>query len=271
LALVSKFKQMKNIAIIVVCLLVVHVLSAQQKYVPEIIAHRGASSLAPENTLAAFRLGWQQAKAVETDAYLTADKRIVLIHDGTTQRTTGRTYKVSETHSDTLRMLDAGGWKSVRYAGEKIPFIEEALAILPKHKTLVIHIKSGAAIIAPLKQALIASGKEKQCVIISFDYTTLATFKTEMPSVPMYFLINKLTPLHYANSIDLVKQARIEGLDVSCDYVVPELVTQCKAAGVSIYAYTVDNIQEAEILKALHVDGITTNIPGVMSNELWKK
>ena len=77
-----------------------------------IIAHRGASWLAPENTVAASRLAWDLgADAVECDIWLSKDNRIICIHDATTKRTTGEDFRVSETDSETLRKLDAGSFK----------------------------------------------------------------------------------------------------------------------------------------------------------------
>ena len=79
----------------------------------ELVAHRGASEEAPENTLAAFRLGWQQADACELDIYLTKDGQIAVLHDATTKRTTGVDKPVSQQTMDELKGLDAGRWKDV--------------------------------------------------------------------------------------------------------------------------------------------------------------
>ena len=80
----------------------------------EIIAHRGASYLAPENTLASVKLGWQKDADVEVDVYLSKDNRIVVIHDSTTKRTSGGTdLKVSESDSQELRKLDVGSFKAL--------------------------------------------------------------------------------------------------------------------------------------------------------------
>ena len=96
--------------------------------IPEIVAHRGFSDIAPENTLAAINLAWKiGCPCVECDVYLTKDHRIMLMHDKSTKRTTGKDLYMAETGSDQLRNLDAGFWKDPQYAGEKIPFLEEVL------------------------------------------------------------------------------------------------------------------------------------------------
>jgi len=84
----------------------------------EIVAHRGASWDAPENTVAAWRLAWEQgADAAELDTYLTKDGKMVVLHDGSTQRTTGVDLRVAETTLAELRALDAGKWKGEQFAG----------------------------------------------------------------------------------------------------------------------------------------------------------
>src|SRR5262245_24153707 len=99
----------------------------------EIIAHRGASHDAPENTVASFQEAWRQkADSAELDIQLTKDGRIVVLHDSTTKRTTGTDLKVSEQTLAELRKLDAGSWKGEKFKGEKLPTLAEMLATAPK-------------------------------------------------------------------------------------------------------------------------------------------
>ena len=108
---------------------------------PIVIAHRGASHDAPENTLEAFRLAWEQgADAIEGDFRLTADRRIVCIHDATTARTGDRTLRVSRSRFDALRRVDVGAWKGARWRGASIPSLEEVLACVPAGKRLFIEL-----------------------------------------------------------------------------------------------------------------------------------
>src|SRR5690554_3096282 len=100
---------------------------------PELIAHRGASWLAPENTLASVVLAWEMdADAVEIDIYLTSDNQIVLFHDATTKRTAGRDGLVEEQTLEQLRELDVGSWKGPQWEGEKIATLDQALATVPE-------------------------------------------------------------------------------------------------------------------------------------------
>ena len=100
----------------------------------EIIAHRGSAHLAPENTLGAFQLGWQETTICELDVRLTADGRLVVIHDDTTKRTTGADLKVAERTLSELQRLDAGFGKGEKWSGEKLPSLEDVIAAMPADK-----------------------------------------------------------------------------------------------------------------------------------------
>ena len=107
-------------------------------------AHRGAMDTHPENTLPAFREAIKcGAHMIEFDVYLTKDKRLVVIHDSTVDRTTDGKGKVAELTFDEIRALDAGSWKSPEFKGEKIPTLKETLAVMPKNIWLNVHLKGG--------------------------------------------------------------------------------------------------------------------------------
>jgi glycerophosphoryl diester phosphodiesterase len=117
------------------------------------IAHRGASFLAPENTVAAAKLAWELgADAVEVDIHLSKDNRIMVIHDKDTKRTCSgkKNLTIADSPSTLLRDLDAGIWKDPKYKGEKIPFLTEIIETVPEGKTLVVEIKCGSEVIPPL-------------------------------------------------------------------------------------------------------------------------
>ena len=119
----------------------------------DIVAHRGASFDAPENTVASAKLGWNQdADAVEIDIYLSKDGRIVVLHDPDTKRTTGVVGKAAEMSSSDLRALDAGSWKGTAWKDEKIPFLEEIIATVPAGRRLFIEIRCGPEILPELER-----------------------------------------------------------------------------------------------------------------------
>src|SRR5262249_52335116 len=126
----------------------------------DIIAHRGASLDAPENTLASARLGWEQgADAVEVDVRQSRDGHIVVIHDAHTRRT-ARVRKRVRAHSlAELRALDVGRWKHRHFAGERIPTLNEVIETVPPGKRLFVEIKSGPECLPQFVDTVKRSGK----------------------------------------------------------------------------------------------------------------
>lgn len=259
----------RSLSLFVFILCIVPVKSQETISKTMIIAHRGASFDAPENTVASARLAWKQnADAVELDIHLSADNRIMVIHDEDTKRTTGVNCKIAFTNSDSLRILDAGSWKNELYAGEKIPFLEEMLETVPDGKKLVIEIKSDKKIVPYLKQVINNSGKREQCIIISFDFEALAAAKASMSSIPAYFLSSKIDLDTFENLADQLRYNQIDGLDLHYATISPELSDICKKKNIPLLSWTVDNADIAEKLIQLGVIGIATNRPQEMRNQL---
>ena len=241
----------------------------------EIIAHRGSSYTAPENTMASVRLGWEENADVEVDVHLSKDNRIVVIHDSTTKRTSGIDLKVSETTSQRLHQLDVGSFKSEKFAGEQIPFLEDVIETIPPGRKLYVEIKSGAETLPYLEGIILDSGRAEQIVIIGFDFDTVATSKRMMPDIPTYWLKgtkkNKQTEKwipHDPKVVQQVKQAGLDGVDFHYAGINKTFADAVKAAGLKFYVWTVDNVQEAARLKKLGVDGITTNRPAWLRERL---
>lgn len=234
----------------------------------EIIAHRGASFDAPENTVASTKLAWEQgADAVETDIYLSKDGRIMCIHDENTKRTTGVDYIVKETLSETLRTLDAGSFKDPAFKGEKIPFLEEILAAIPKGKGLVIEIKCGKEVLPILKKVLEKAGRNKNISIIAFDFQTITEAKATFPEIPCYWLCSNADL--YKKNINLAVAAGLDGVSLSYGIISEAVSGQLKKLNLKLYAWTVDDADEAKRLVSLGVKGITTNRPGWLRQQLF--
>jgi glycerophosphoryl diester phosphodiesterase len=241
----------------------------------EIIAHRGASYQAPENTMAAVTLGWEKRANVEVDVYLSKDNRMVVIHDASTKRTAGGVdLKVKESTADQLRALDVGSFKAKEFAGERIPFLAEVVRSIPPKQKLYIEIKCGQEILPALRQLLVESGKISQVVIIGFNLETVAESK-KLIDVPTYWLKgtdkDKNTKQWIPHDPKLVQTAKdkgLDGLDVDFAGVTEEFVRAAKAAGQKLYVWTVDDPAEARRLVQLGVDGITTNRPDWLRERL---
>src|SRR5687768_4666340 len=156
----------------------------------EIIAHRGASHDAPENTLSAMKLAWEQnADAIELDLWLSKDGRIVIIHDSNTKRLGGTTNHVARQTWAELQHADVGAWKHARFTGERIPTLESILATIPPGKRAVLEIKCGPEILPEVGRVIAKSGrKPNELAIISFRFDTLRESKKEFPQLEHYFL-----------------------------------------------------------------------------------
>lgn len=238
---------------------------------PLIVAHRGASHEAPENTLAAIALGWTEgADAAEFDVQLTRDDHIVALHDHTLRRTAGLNRPVAETTLADVRALDAGSWKHPRHAGEKIPLLSEILAALPDGKRLVVELKTGPAIVAPLARDLAASAIEPARIdLISFNVDTLRAAHAALPAHATFLLGPDSTEddgrrddANLDRLITLALDSGFTGLDLAQDWPIDDtLIARVRAAGLRLYTYTVNDAAVARRLAAAGIDAITTDRP----------
>lgn len=233
----------------------------------EIIAHRGASFLAPENTVAAANLAWKlNADAVECDIHLTADQKVIVSHDANTKRTTGENMTIKNSHSANLRKLDAGTFKNESYKGEKMPLLEELIATVPTGKKLVVEIKSEPEIIPYLKKIIEAGKKDIQYDFIAFDFKTISLAKDAFPTSPCYWLCSD-TALFQRN-FKLIVGVNLDGVSLNFNMISREIADQVKDEGLELFTWTVDNPEDAKKMVELGVRGITTNKPDVIRKEL---
>ena len=243
-----------------------------------IIAHRGASYAAPENTLAAFRLAWREnADGIEGDFYLSADGHIVCIHDKNTKRTAGVSMDVARSTLAQLRRLDVGSYKGKQWAGERIATLGEVLATVPRGKRIYIEVKCGPEIVPPLKRLLarskLAAGQTK---VICFDKRVITAVKSQIPQIQAFWLTGYkkktlggykpshkqvLASLQATKADGLGTQANLSVIDV-------KLVRALRAARLEFHAWTVNDAKVAARLAALGVDSITTNRPGELRRRL---
>jgi glycerophosphoryl diester phosphodiesterase len=256
----------------------------------DIIAHRGASHDAPENTVASTKLAWKQgADGSECDVWLTRDGQIIVIHDANTKKTAGLDRMVVEQTLAELRELDAGRWKAAKWKGEKLPTLEELIATLPnpeirnpksEHpRRLVIEIKCGPEILPELERVLKASGRPPaQFVIISFNYDVVTQARPRFPDIPILWLhsyrkdkqtgeMPKLPDL-----IARAKAARSDGLNLNHEFPIDAaFVKQVHDASLKLYVWTVNDAVKARELVAAGVDGITTDRPEWLRSQLKRR
>ncbi len=240
-----------------------------------IIAHRGASADAPENTLAAFNLAWQRgADGIEGDFYLSKDGEIVCIHDDTTKRLTGGKVDlaVAETTLADLRKLDVGSWKDPKYVDQRIPTLKEVLATIPSGKRIFIEIKCGPEIVPVLKKQLaeFPQLKPEQITLICFQKNVIAACRKQVPELRSNWLCkyrqNKITRKWSPSSDSILtslKETGASGLGTQAllKVITPEFVKQLRDANYGFHCWTIDDIEVAKRFLALGVDSITTNRP----------
>jgi glycerophosphoryl diester phosphodiesterase len=242
-------------------------LFAQQTF----IAHRGASYLAPENTVAAANLAWElDADAVEIDVYLTKDNRVMVLHDKNTKRTTGgkRNLSIKDTPSLMLRDLDVGSWKDEEYKGEKIPFISEVIETVPDGKNLVVEIKTGSEILPHLKRAIEKSGKQDQMIFICFGWETILETKKEFPNNKCYWLSSSNQGLK--KKMQEANEAGLEGVNLSYKIIDEEVMQMAKENNLDVLTWTVNDPETAKRMTELGVAAITTDRPKWLKEEMKK-
>lgn len=237
---------------------------------PVIIAHRGASYYAPENTIASAMLAWEMgADAVEVDIFLSKDNRVMGIHDSKTLRTSGKDYIVKDTHSSVLRTLDVGSFKDEKYRGEKIPFLEELIATIPPGKELVIELKCGSEAIPYLKEIIDKYGSGKRFSFICFDLKTITDVKNEFPEYPCYWLCGNKESLR--QSIGEVARIGLDGVSLRYNIIDQEVMAMARELDLEVFTYTVNDAVEAKRLMELGVLGITTDRPGWLREQIEQK
>ncbi|HBG04706.1 MAG: glycerophosphodiester phosphodiesterase [Geobacteraceae bacterium GWC2_58_44] len=240
-----------------------------------IIGHRGASLEAPENTLSSFRLAFEQgADGVEADFRLTGDGEIVCLHDDGTARTAGVDLRVEEATLSELRLLDVGAWKGARWAGERIPTLQEVLCALPAGKMLFIELKSGPEIVSPLAALLAGSGvPAAQIRLLCFSADLIRLLKERLPDYRACWLTDYRFRGAWRPSprelLDSLEASRADGL-ASRDRAVLDasLVLALRAHSMEIHVWTVDAASAGRRLCALGVDSVMTNRPGWLRRSL---
>lgn len=233
-----------------------------------VVAHRGASFEAPENTIASINLAWiQNADAVEIDVHLTRDGKVVAHHDKDTTRLTNKVMIIKETDSTNLRMLDVGSYKSPIYKGERIPFLEEAIDTIPPKKILVIEIKSGMNVVPAMTKIIEKSPKKPQIRFISFDYDALLQIKKNFPDNKAVYLLRRL-PKYYLLKFNKINHDLIDGVSLEYSLINQQVIEKARKANLEIHAYTVNDIERARYLKKIGVDSITTDKPKEMLQNL---
>lgn len=229
-----------------------------------VVAHRGSSSVAPQNTLAAFEAAARAgAHAVELDVQLTSDGHVVVIHDETLDATTSGSGWLQDTPLAAVRDLDAGAWFAPAYAGQRVPLLDEVVELLGRHPSvdLLCEVKGewtaeqAARVTGPLR----AAGLADRVVVQSFWPTTVAALRDADPTLRRGLLLAGVddATLELCASLD-VTMANPHGLLLQQD---PTLVTRLHDAGLRVAVWTLNEPEHWAQAVALGVDEIITDRP----------
>ncbi len=241
---------------------------------PLLIAHRGASHAAPENTLSAFKLAWEEgADGIEGDFYLSSDGEIVCIHDADTKRTAGEKLVVAKTPWSKLSTLDVGSWKDPRYAGEKIPRLGDVLDVLPPGKKFFIEIKSGPGIVEPIAKILAEKKADpSQVVLISFDDEVIRACREKLPAYEVHW-ISSLKEFDQGSNAELYAK-RLEATGANgfqfqaTSPVTSDWLAALRRKNLPLTSWTVNDAALARRMIGYGVSHITTDRPGPLRAEL---
>lgn len=244
---------------------------------PLVIAHRGASGVAPENTMASFeqavKLG---ADMIELDVHGSKDGRLIVIHDSSTARTARGNPQgaVADLTLAQLRMLDAGVWKGPGFAGERIPTLDEVLAAFKGRAMLLIELKA-RGIEERVAQAIREAGMEDGVMLQSFDAESVRIMHGLLPEAPAGVLYRDTWILDPAGRgrriVEQVHEVGASFAGMNVGAVSAQLVTTLKNGGLDVFAWTADDDWIFAHLIEAGVDGIITNHPERLLRHLGRR
>jgi glycerophosphoryl diester phosphodiesterase len=222
-----------------------------------VIAHRGASAAAPQNTLAAFRLAIEQgADYVEFDVQESADGEVLVVHDSDLMNVAGVPMEIWNTPAATLRSVDIGSHAGPQFAGERVPTLAEALALCKGKSRVVIELKSyghNQKLEEKVAAIVEAAGMENECIFMSLDHDTAWKMKHLRPEWRVGVLV--------AKAIGDVRTLGADFLAVEARMATPRFVRRAHRAGQDVYVWTVND--PAWMLNAMSrgADGLITDRP----------
>lgn len=229
-----------------------------------VIAHRGNSAVAPQNTLAAFEAAWRAgADAFELDVQLTADRAVVVIHDEDVDDTTDGTGAVRELTLAEIRRLDAGSWFSPGFAGSRVPTFDEVVQLLLTRPgiDLLCELKGEWSVedVRLVTGRILDAGLEDRVMVQSFWPSTVAALRDAAPDLRRGLLVAEA-------SDDLLERCQELGV-VACNphgmllVLQPDLLARLHAAGLQVMVWTLDADEHWAVAVAAGVDAIITDRP----------
>lgn len=240
-----------------------------------VIAHRGFSGVAPENTLIAFKKAIEVGSdMIELDVHLSKDGHVVVIHDDTLDRTTNGKGKVVDWTLEELKRLDAGSKFDPKFSGEKIPTLKEVLDLSRSHVLVNIELKRGDLGQYTLKdltdrslQEVERAGVIDQTIFSSFDPSALERIREKNPRVRVAYLYNK----SWNFPQEVIEGRSFNTLSCRKSVLTDTNISKAHKEGVRVNVYTLNSEEEIERFLNMNVDGIITDYPDRLIKILQKR
>lgn len=233
---------------------------------PLVVAHRGSSGTAPENTMAAIVQGVEAgAGMVEIDVQHTSEGRLIVFHDHVLGRTTNGSGKVQAHTFEQISRLDAGSWMEPRYAGEPIPLLLDVLEYLRGRAYLNIELKSydgdpaeGEKFLTAVLRTIEVADMMPQTLLSSFDHSLLAQARAIRPEIPCAVIMH---PNDRALPSERALPVGAQGVVLSKSQLSHERVRDARAHSLPLAVYTINTAEEALRAARYGADVIVTNFP----------
>lgn len=240
----------------------------------KVIAHRGASGDAPENTIAAIKLAWDlNADGVEIDLRLSADNCPILFHDPDLQRIAGVKLSIRDQTLESLNRYDVGQWKDPKWKGEKIPTLGSVIAEIPDDKILLLELKEGPELIPAIERVFAsASVNLNNFWFMSFDLSTVSQVKSMHSNWQTLLLVDnpQSDPLsELTHKIVDAQNVRANGLGLANSWFdTLQLIPSINYSQLLLSIWTVNDAVEAQNWASIGAKMITTDFPGKISTSL---
>lgn len=239
---------------------------------PIVVAHRGASGYAPENTMAAIKKAITMGvDMIEIDVQLSKDNEVVLMHDLTVDRTTNGKGKVRDLYLEEIKKLDAGKWFSSEFLGEKVPTLEEVIQAINGQCKLLIEVKRVKSkkleIENKIVQLINKYNAYNWCIVQSFETQVIKNIQELDKSIECHKLVTmniSVLPLHIDSRIKtgtIYKYKTVQSINPYFKMLNKRKVNKIHSRGQKIITWTVNEPEDMKRMIEMGVDGIITNYP----------
>ena len=235
-----------------------------------LIAHRGESKDAPENTLPAYRMAVERGFGFECDVYLSSDRRVFSFHDTNLKRTTGVDLACTNASwTEVVSKIDAGKWKGERWKGTRPALLEEILALARNGRQIYIEVKGDSTDVVPYIKDILAKQSKatpRNVLFIAFGKEVCRALKRQMPEYRVYWLTGTKhgrtgQPISSDEVIATLKDLGVDGVDqhFTPAVVTAEYIAAIRSAGFEYHSWTLDTLELARLAFERGTQTVTTN------------